>query len=576
MGFGLRKRNERSPAQPAAARRIAVLAMATVGLLIGSVAFAFGAWGGSGSGGGSSKAHSLPTGNSPTTSINGRNVAVSWTTSSYAGSTNVSDYTVKRYDSGGTVQSIGSNCSGTISALTCTESNVPSGSWKYSVTPKAGNNWVGTESSQSTTQVVPNASYTLSSSSTVTSLPATLNGSLAAFKTGATVTYRLDDPSTGTLLGSTTTPSTIATNGTATNAVTIPSGTANGSHTIYAIGSSGDQASVAITLNVPLSVLGSAWDVTDASTGTAVDTSGPPAFAADGRTGASGNFATTFSTSRYIQFDYYPALPTGLTVAGVNFNFRFASGRNNDNACYYFDVRRASTGAVLGTHGSAASPIACNSTLTYSSLSTPLPEITSSADADDLRVRMYFQTQGRGVTTDLATVTGTYSDGIFSNTPFTLNDSIDTDASSGTATNFPWGLAAAGDSGATAAYQTGAWSSAFSSTRYLDFVFPSNVPAGSVISQVSLDHAFKSLASGQNSCYYIQVFSGATLLATKGSAASPIACNSTGSYVTNNISLPEVDTAAEANGLRVRMFVRNSANAATLHDHLRLNLKYAQ
>src|SRR4051812_49339222 len=113
MGFDLGKRNERSPAQPAAARRIALVALATAGLLIGSVAIAFAAWGGNGSGGGSSKARALPSGNTPTTSINGRNVTVSWTTSSYAGGgANVSDYTVKRYNTGGTLQSIGASCTG--------------------------------------------------------------------------------------------------------------------------------------------------------------------------------------------------------------------------------------------------------------------------------------------------------------------------------------------------------------------------------------------------------------------------------------------------------------------------------
>jgi hypothetical protein len=96
---------------------------------------------------------------------------------------------------------------------------------------------------------VPNPSYTLSGSSTVKSLPATLSGSLAAFQTGATVTYRLDNPTTGTVLSATTTPSTIGNSGAATNSVTIPAGTSNGSHTIYAIGSSGDQASASITVD---------------------------------------------------------------------------------------------------------------------------------------------------------------------------------------------------------------------------------------------------------------------------------------------------------------------------------------
>jgi hypothetical protein len=252
MGFDLGKRIARPPAfMPAVALRRGLLSAAAVAIAFSClVAVGQASWGGNGSGSSYSKARSMPTGNTPTTSITGRNVTVSWTTSSFAGGgPNVSDYTVKRYNTGGTLQTIGASCSGTISALTCTENNVPSGSWKYSVTPKAGSNWVGTEGSQSTTQVVNAASYTLSSSSTLKSLPQTLSGNLADFMTGQTVTYRLDNPTTGTVLSATTTPSTIGTNGAATNSVTVPAGTSNGSHTIYAIGSAGDQASVSITVD---------------------------------------------------------------------------------------------------------------------------------------------------------------------------------------------------------------------------------------------------------------------------------------------------------------------------------------
>ena len=41
---------------------------------------------------------------------------------------------------------------------------------------------------------------------------------------------------------------------------------------------------------------------------------------------------------------------------------KFAStgGAGSGNACFYFEVRRASTGAVLGTYGSSGSPVACS------------------------------------------------------------------------------------------------------------------------------------------------------------------------------------------------------------------------
>ena len=93
-------------------------------------------------------------------------------------------------------------------------------------------------------------SLTITSSTTVTSLPATVSLSLAGYVTGAAVTYRLDDPTTGTVLSATTTPATIPTDGQATATVTLPSGTSNGSHTIYAVSSRGDTASAALTVNL--------------------------------------------------------------------------------------------------------------------------------------------------------------------------------------------------------------------------------------------------------------------------------------------------------------------------------------
>src|SRR5689334_16629581 len=108
----------------------------------------------------------MSTGNTPTASVSGRNVTVSWTAT--GGSVPESGYIVKRYNTSGTLQTIGSACSGTVVGTSCTEAAVPAGSWKYSVTP-VRQSWQGAESSQSATQVVSAASYTLSSSSTLSS-----------------------------------------------------------------------------------------------------------------------------------------------------------------------------------------------------------------------------------------------------------------------------------------------------------------------------------------------------------------------------------------------------------------------
>jgi hypothetical protein len=106
------------------------------------------------SGSGMSKAKTLGSGNAPTASVSGRKVTVSWTASAYTNGGAPAGYLVRRYKaSTGVLQTIGSACSETINALTCTESSVPSGSWQYTVTPAAGN-WRGPESAKSTTAVV--------------------------------------------------------------------------------------------------------------------------------------------------------------------------------------------------------------------------------------------------------------------------------------------------------------------------------------------------------------------------------------------------------------------------------------
>ena len=85
----------------------------------------------------------------------------------------------------------------------------------------------------------------------MTSFPSALSGQLDGFVAGQTIAYRLDNPSSGTILSGSTTPSTIPANGHASVSVTIPAGTANGAHTVYAVGSGSDQAQMPITVNAP-------------------------------------------------------------------------------------------------------------------------------------------------------------------------------------------------------------------------------------------------------------------------------------------------------------------------------------
>jgi hypothetical protein len=61
----------------------------------------------------------------------------------------VAGYTVQRYNAiNGTPASVGAGCSGTVTTTSCTELNVPAGSWVYTETP-VQQSWTGTESAPS-------------------------------------------------------------------------------------------------------------------------------------------------------------------------------------------------------------------------------------------------------------------------------------------------------------------------------------------------------------------------------------------------------------------------------------------
>jgi hypothetical protein len=99
---------------------------------------------------GASRAKALGTGNVPTATVASKQVTVSWSASTFTSGSNVPSYAVRRYNATtGVLQTIGATCNTTVAALTCTENNTPTGSWKYTVTPAAGN-WRGSESAKST------------------------------------------------------------------------------------------------------------------------------------------------------------------------------------------------------------------------------------------------------------------------------------------------------------------------------------------------------------------------------------------------------------------------------------------
>jgi hypothetical protein len=235
------------------------LIVATIVAVLAIPGVAFATWTASGNGRAYAKADVAPTGARPVITVTGRNAAVTWSAAKFGDGTSVQGYRVQRYDAAtGTAATVGSGCAGFITALTCTEAAVTPGTWQYTVTP-VHHNWTGAEGPKSLNATVAAPSLTLTGSTTLTTLPGTLSGTIASFVTGNTVTWRLDNASTGTVLAGSIVPSPVPASGSSSASVTIPNGTADGPHTLYAIGSGGTStASATFTVDTLPPVIGAA------------------------------------------------------------------------------------------------------------------------------------------------------------------------------------------------------------------------------------------------------------------------------------------------------------------------------
>jgi hypothetical protein len=113
-----------------------------------------GAWSLTRTGSGNVGSKTMPAGSTPTGSALLSNVTVSWAASQFTSGQNVPGYVVKRYNSvTNAVSTTLANCSGTVAGTSCTENGVPTGTWRYTVTPAAGS-WRGAESPQSAIVIV--------------------------------------------------------------------------------------------------------------------------------------------------------------------------------------------------------------------------------------------------------------------------------------------------------------------------------------------------------------------------------------------------------------------------------------
>jgi hypothetical protein len=312
-----------------------------------------------------------------------------------------------------------------------------------------------------------------------------------------------------------------------------------------------------------------AWDVRDSSAfGFEFNASNVFGFAADNRTRTTKNWPNAYAPGRYQDFDLNAALPPGLAVSSASFDFRISSSSGTQTSCYYFEVRRISTGAVLATHGGTGADVACVTGTTYVTTSTPIPSVSTTDIANDLRIRVLLRNSGAGPTRiDQATVATA--------TPFgsaTLYPVRDADAADGNPVSVVWGPPSGGDG---AVYQSvTTWPAAFAANEFLKFTFPGYVPAGATLNSASFRHSYRSTAAG-TVCHYFEVWVAGAVIGTHGSAAAPYSChNNTGTFLTETVALPEIDTVAEANGAMVKMFVRHSGSGNSQHDLASLRVNY--
>jgi hypothetical protein len=131
-----------------------ILAAIPLLLALLGVGSALAAWTSAGSGAAAGAATTMPTGNAPTASVSGSDVTVTWSRAAFPNGAPVGGYIIHRYDAAtGAPQVVGAGCDSAVTTTSCTEQNVPGGSWVYSDTP-AQQSWTGGASADSNTVTV--------------------------------------------------------------------------------------------------------------------------------------------------------------------------------------------------------------------------------------------------------------------------------------------------------------------------------------------------------------------------------------------------------------------------------------
>ncbi|HTS73781.1 MAG TPA: hypothetical protein VMG74_08725, partial [Gaiellaceae bacterium] len=185
----------------------------------------------------------------------------------------------------------------------------------------------------------------------------------------------------------------------------------------------------------------------------------------------------------------------------------------------------------------------------------------------DLRIRVYANNStNRPIRIELASVTLTTP-----NVTATAFEKRWDDEANAAAAVTLWPLVATDGTAYTSAAN---FATTFSTTRYLKFTPNEAIPTGATISSAQVEFAYKSNTAGNTMCWYFEVYNGATLIGTHGSSAAPVSCNATTAYVTDLVSVPEVNTVAEANAVVLKVYMRNSGSRKASVELVQLDLGY--
>jgi hypothetical protein len=180
-----------------------------------------------------------------------------------------------------------------------------------------------------------------------------------------------------------------------------------------------------------------AFSVTDRSSGSAVDRSAPFAFASDGRWLVSRAWPTTASASRYLDAELNGPLPAGLSVSGATLSLGIASDAAGATTCFWVELRRISSGALVSSHGSSGSPTACVTGTSFATSTISLSAVGGTDIANDLRVRVFATNSAAGnARIDRLTVEGSTPHANFALYPVLTRDVNGSDVQ-----QIPWELA---------------------------------------------------------------------------------------------------------------------------------------